>query len=961
MAGLDTETGVDFRLEEKRKFSVLVASVALTLAATCANGFAQVWGPIELGVCDKKDDKRQVSAELRNIPHGMNSTAACQNTPKNVMGYVFMHPERCSTDRILGFPIGERGVWKIPDSSCVKEPLRKPIEGGIGTLSSADPLEGYADIHVHQMGNLGFGGSIIWGRAFGEPDKVLGPIPREMQYGHDTAEMAVHEGLLSFVRGLFGILHIHDYTHGENGFPDFKSWPAHNRYTHQQVYEDWLFRAYQGGLRLMVMLAVNSEDMFSRGENQIPVVGGRVFGRVIQPARAPNRTSNDMEALEWQVRAAYELERKIDWDNDGPGNGWYRIVRDPVEAGKAIAKGQLAVILGTELQHLFNCDTDRPKCEKSTIVEGLNRLEAMGVNYVFPVHHKLNQFSGPAMFTVVNAGATEKCVEYEHECSNEGLTDLGKFLVEELTARGMLIDTEHLSRRAFEDLMRITEQRKYPVLASHVVPFDLQTKDIQQTERAKTSDQIRRILQGGGIVAAMLGTPAGEYVSSPQEKVRVPISCEQVEGGGVDEWTNAYLMIRSLAANGGLSGTAGRIAIGSDFNGFAGWPMPSPRHPCKPRKADIPEEDPVSYPFELPMKLVPAAIGPVKELDKFLWPPVYNSRYWDFNSTGLAHVGLEPDFLWNVRGLGLKLEELEPIYRSARGVVDLWERARDAEVPEDRHHLRWAPQHPFDVLEFPAKYWDDLRNVDGGTGFPICRTRLEHRLGFRRGDTCVLVEPETKPADQPSSISLYSNGRCLDIRNESVREGARVQQMRCGNQSSQLWIVLDLSSGSEIKNKQSGKCLTAPAKLESSRAEVVQATCFGNKNQIWTHKRVGNTFQLTPLDANLCLSVPDQNRKDGVAVRLVQCDRASDKLWSVESLRSHDYELLYQAEKGHTQWLVRSNLDYPIPVTVDDIRPICRSRADRWLGVVTGKMCVGRTYAGNPASTSDFEQLLQAR
>ena len=32
------------------------------------------------------------------------------------------------------------------------------------------------------------------------------------------------------------------------------------------------------------------------------------------------------------------------------------------------------------------------------IVEGLNRLEAMGVNYVFPVHHKLNQFAGPATF-----------------------------------------------------------------------------------------------------------------------------------------------------------------------------------------------------------------------------------------------------------------------------------------------------------------------------------------------------------------------------------------------------------------------------------------------------------------------------------------------------------------------------------------------------------------------------------
>src|SRR6185295_17678673 len=153
-------------------------------------------------------------------------------------------------------------------------------------------------------------GSIIWGEAWGPPETALGKIPSKMKRGHDAAEVATHG---NYVRRFFDILinaYIGDLvTHGEEGYPSFSSWPNTNVWTHQQVYEDWLFRAYQGGLRLMVMLAVNSEDMFSRGENQIPVVGGRVFGRVIQPARAPNRTSNDMEALEWQVRAAYELER----------------------------------------------------------------------------------------------------------------------------------------------------------------------------------------------------------------------------------------------------------------------------------------------------------------------------------------------------------------------------------------------------------------------------------------------------------------------------------------------------------------------------------------------------------------------------------------------------------------------------------------------------------------------------
>ena len=41
----------------------------------------------------------------------------------------------------------------------------------------------------------------------------------------------------------------------------------------------------------------------------------------------------------------------------GTGKGWYRIVRDPEEASAFIAAGKLAVILGTEVQHLFNCDS----------------------------------------------------------------------------------------------------------------------------------------------------------------------------------------------------------------------------------------------------------------------------------------------------------------------------------------------------------------------------------------------------------------------------------------------------------------------------------------------------------------------------------------------------------------------------------------------------------------------------
>src|SRR5438876_717565 len=95
--------------------------------------------------------------------------------------------------------------------------------------------------------------------------EVLGPIPAAMKRGHDRSE-ALFDG--DFAGGLAGLT-----THDESGYPTFTSWPSRQLATHQQAYVDWLFRAYQGGLRLMVMLAVNSEDMFGRGENDLGPLG----------------------------------------------------------------------------------------------------------------------------------------------------------------------------------------------------------------------------------------------------------------------------------------------------------------------------------------------------------------------------------------------------------------------------------------------------------------------------------------------------------------------------------------------------------------------------------------------------------------------------------------------------------------------------------------------------------------
>lgn len=802
--------------------------------------------------------------------------------------------------------------------------------------SPGEELDGYADIHVHEMANYAFGGSIIWGSS--NDPKGLGTIPPPMRRGHDALEGATHGRFVAVLLRTLVNAYLGDwFRHGEEGDPSFRSWPSVNIWTHQQVYKDWLFRAYQGGLRLMVMLAENSEDANGRGENELPIVRHHVFQRV----KALGRSGNDMESLDWQIRGAYLLQAEIDNENGGPGRGWYRIVRDPDEAADVISQGKLAVILGTELQHLFNCDMDRPRCTPQAIVEGLNRLESMGVNYVFPLHHKLNQYGGPARFTFLNDGPSMKCPEskprYEHDCSAVGLTELGKFLMRELSARGMLIDVEHMSLKTFNDAMNIVEQRHYPVFAGHVIPFDVAAKS-DRTERAKTRAQLQRIFDVGGIVAPMMGT---SFDSSRNHQI--PITCKPYDGGGVDQWANAYLFVKNIAGP-----RSDQLAFGSDWNGFAGWP--------RPRKKCASPNEKLSYPYPLPPRLRPAAIQPVTEMSLFQWPP--GGRTWDFNEVGAAHVGMEPDFLQDTQLLlpGLTNTDLEPIYRSARAIVNLWSRTRHNSAEWSLHHLRWAPQSSFETFTFKDSF-DPTRNVEALLGFPICRSRNGHKLGFLQTDECHLVEASSKENKDAVQLAAYHDGKCLT---EESWTSKPLVQRACGEMTipMQGWYVLDLKSDRKmIADNLTRNCLSSNG---AGQPVIVKPCITDHHNQVWLPERRGNMFLLIDNDG-LCLEVKDQSRADGAQVELNTCTGASNQLWSVEALRQNDYETLYQADKQRYAW-VRNPPDphYPHAVEVDSGRQICRAKDVAWLGVIYGEECSGNTYGGKPFVTTEYEGLFQA-
>jgi hypothetical protein len=63
--------------------------------------------------------------------------------------------------------------------------------------------------------------------------------------------------------------------------------------------------------------------------------------------------------------------------------------------------------------------------------------------------------------------------------------------------------------------------------------------------------------------------------------------------------------------------------------------------------------------------------------------PHLGNRVVDFNTEGLAEIGLLPELIEDARRTGATDADLEPLFRSAEGYLRMWERAetRGAALP----------------------------------------------------------------------------------------------------------------------------------------------------------------------------------------------------------------------------------------------------------------------------------------
>jgi microsomal dipeptidase-like Zn-dependent dipeptidase len=478
------------------------------------------------------------------------------------------------------------------------------------------------------------------------------------------------------------------------GAPLFNGWPKWTSTTHQQAYYKWLERAWRGGLRLTVVLAVQNEAMCRLASHERSV-----------------DCSDSMAGIDRQLDEAYRFQDFIDAQGGGAGLGWFRIVTTPAEARRVIRAGKLAVVLGIEVDNLFGC-RQGGGCTAQSVADGIAAYRSRGVRHVFPIHNFDNAFGGTATWqdaiNVGNAAAeqawwsAENCVTEGYgfwldsfveggltgvaallkgvvfpglppvyasgarggqaSCNTQGLTPLGQTLIAGLMQARMVIDIDHMSRRSITDTLALASASAYPLVASHVQPFDLHQQTFAANagrhERMRTAAQLGALRASGGLMGAMLKDDVQDTDLKGQ-RFTIPY------GAIADDCRHSSKSF-AQAYQYAVDQMGDPVPFGSDFNGIAGHLGPRfGSEACggdpAERQAQVVAGDQLAYPFTLP------GFG---TFDR----QVTGQKTFDFNVDGLAHIGLLPDLVADLTRLGLPAPYLDSIYRSAEAYVALWER-----------------------------------------------------------------------------------------------------------------------------------------------------------------------------------------------------------------------------------------------------------------------------------------------
>ena len=248
-------------------------------------------------------------------------------------------------------------------------------------------LWGWADIHCHPMAQAGFGGMMA-GHMHGPVEDVGSCLEN---HGHEHANPQFPLGL-----ALDGGRH-NDGSLASTGWPvtkspgpeeqGFRGWPAFDELTHLKTHQDWIRRAYDGGLRLMVALVVHNQLLAA-----------------IASASKFEAAQGDRDAVEPQVQMLKEF---VAHNGD-----WCGLATTPDIARDLIEQNKMAFVLGIETDSLngwsnfSDLPNDLDDAHRDAVRQSVHEeihcyfeyLHKLGVVQVNLIHLSDNAFGGMALY-----------------------------------------------------------------------------------------------------------------------------------------------------------------------------------------------------------------------------------------------------------------------------------------------------------------------------------------------------------------------------------------------------------------------------------------------------------------------------------------------------------------------------------------------------------------------------------
>ncbi|MEA2493279.1 MAG: hypothetical protein QOJ29_1190 [Thermoleophilaceae bacterium] len=531
---------------------------------------------------------------------------------------------------------GSAGLFKFEKATgCAEFPEAATEATGTpakGKYPFAD-VRGIVDAHIHMMAFEFLGGSAHCGKPWDRYGIAHALVDCPDHYAAGASPLEIALG---------------GKQHDPVGWPTFKDWPAYNSLTHEDTYWKWVERAWRGGLRVYVNLLVDN-------------------GKLCDVYPLKRNPCDEMNTIRLEAADSYKLQDYIDAQYGGPGKGWFRIVRDPFEARQVINEGKLAVILGIENSRLFDCKevNDVPQCDRAHIDKQLDEVYALGVRDMEIVNKFDNALTGVAgdngtTGVVVNNGQKlesnhywdmKTCTGPPAQSDHEQPTPfshnddaLAAAILGAMPAGGqtpLYGPGPHCNTRGLTDLGRYLIER----MIDKRMIFDpdhmsvlarKQALDLLEAHRYpgvvsshswSTPDAYPRIYKLGGFIAPYAGGSAG--------------------------FVKKWQALKPMRDNRFYWG----VGYGADMNGFGA--QGPPREGAK---------NPVKYPFK--------SFDGAVTLDK----PKTGERTWDINKDGVAHYGLYPDWIEDLR-MQAGDEIVNDMARGAEAYLQMWERAEGVPLP----------------------------------------------------------------------------------------------------------------------------------------------------------------------------------------------------------------------------------------------------------------------------------------